>query len=303
MNAFTVRPLSSALGAEVLGLDLAHPIDEATLKALHEAWMQHLVLLFRGQTLSDPALERFSARFGPLDRKPVYSDAVLDTTTSDYVCVISNVKVDGQPIGDLGDGEAVWHTDMSYNELPPLGAALYALEVPSGPGGETGFSNMYRAYETLPHALRQRIRHLQCKHDATRNSAGGLRRGMSEARDPRESPGAIHPMVRTHPVTGRDALYLGRRHNAYIVGLPLAECEALLDQVWAHAAQPQFSWHHAWRAGDVLLWDNRCVMHRRNSFDPAARRVMHRTQIQGDKPVFRARARDAVAAGIDATAH
>jgi taurine dioxygenase len=287
-SPFTVRPLSPALGAEVLGIDLARPVDEATSKALHEAWMQHLVLLFRAQNLTDPDLERFSAAFGPLDRKPLYTEGVLDTTTSDYVCVISNVKVDGKPIGDLGDGEAVWHTDMSYNELPPLGAALYALEVPSGPGGETGFSNMYRAYETLPDTLKRRVERLQCKHDATRNSAGGLRRGMSEARDPRESPGALHPMVRTHPVTGRSALYLGRRHNAYIVGLPLEESEALLDQVWAHATQPQFSWHHAWRVGDVLLWDNRCVMHRRNSFDAAARRVMHRTQIKGDRPVFRA---------------
>jgi taurine dioxygenase len=297
-SSITARPVSPIIGAEIVDLDLARPLDEATRKQIQYLWMQHLVLLFRGQKLSDPELERFSAAFGSLDRKPAYTDEVLDTTTSDYVCVISNVKMDGKPIGDLGDGEAVWHTDMSYNDVPPLGAALYALEVPSGEGGETGFSNMYLAYETLPSGLKRRIEILQCKHDATRNSAGGLRRGMPEARDPRESPGAVHPMVRTHPVTGRNALYLGRRHNAYIPGLSLEESEALLDEVWAHATQPRFSWHHSWRAGDVLMWDNRCVMHRRNAFDPAARRIMHRTQIQGDKPVFRPHAAEPQSARV-----
>lgn len=284
-TSLIVKPLSPAIGAEVGGVDLAKPPDEATFSAIHAAWMRHLVLLFRDQKLDDPGLERFSARFGALDRKPLYTDEVVDTTTSDYVCVISNVKIDDKPIGDLGDGESVWHTDMSYNELPPLGAALHALEVPPG-GGETGFTNMYLAYETLPPVLKRQVETLQCKHDATRNSAGGIRRGMSATSDPRTSPGAVHPMVRTHPVTGRNALYLGRRHNAYIVGLSLEESEALLNEIWAHATQPQFSWHHSWRVGDVLMWDNSCVMHRRNAFDPAARRVMHRTQIKGDKPVF-----------------
>lgn len=285
-HSITAIPASSALGAEIVGVDLAEPLDEATVAAIHALWMRHLVLVFRGQHLTDAGLERFSAYFGELDRKPLYTDGVVDTTTSDYVCVISNVKIDDKPIGDLGDSEAVWHTDMSYNEIPPLGAALYALEVPPS-GGETGFSNMYLAYETLPAHLRQRVETLQCKHDATRNSAGGLRRGMVDTGDPRDSPGAVHPMVRTHPVTGRNALYLGRRHNAYIVGLPLEESEALLDAVWAHATQPQFSWHHSWKVGDVLMWDNRCVMHRRNAFDPSTRRIMHRTQIRGDQPVFR----------------
>lgn len=289
MSTFTLRAFTTAIGAEVVGLDLSQPLDDATFDAVRAAWHRHLVLVFRDQRLSDPELERFSARFGPLDRKPVYTDAVLDTTTSEYVCVISNVKVDGRPIGDLGDGEAVWHTDMSYNPLPPMAAALYALEIPPS-GGETGFANMYLAYETLPPALRARIERLACKHDATRNSAGGLRRGMPEVIDPSVSPGTPHPMVRTHPETGRNALYLGRRRHAYIVGLPVAESERLLDEIWAHATRPEFSWHHAWRLDDLVLWDNRCVMHRRNPFDPAARRVMHRTQVQGDKPYLRAAA-------------
>jgi taurine dioxygenase len=286
MPAIIVNPITDAIGAEVHGVDLAAPMDDATFSAVHAAWMKHLVLVFPQQKLTDPQLENFSLRFGALDKKPGYTADVMDTTTSDYVCVISNVKIDGKPIGDLGDGEAVWHTDMSYNPLPPMGALLYALEIPPS-GGETGFSNMYLAYETLPAALKARVEKLQCKHDATRNSAGGLRRGMPDVIDPSNSPGTVHAMVRTHPETGRNCLYLGRRRHAYIMGLPLPESEKLLDEIWAHASQPQFSWHHTWRLNDVLMWDNRCVMHRRNPFDPAARRVMHRTQIIGDKPYFK----------------
>jgi taurine dioxygenase len=294
MSTMTVRPFTEVIGAEISGIDLARPLQDSELDAIKQVWHRHLVLVFRDQALTDPQLERFSARFGALDRKPIYTDEVVDTTTSDYVCVISNVKIEGKPIGDLGDGEAVWHTDMSYNELPPSAAALYALELPPA-GGETGFANMYAAYETLAPQLKQRVRTLWCKHDATRNSAGGLRRGMPEVTDPSTSPGTPHPMVRTHPETGRDALYLGRRRHAYIVGLPVAESERLLDEIWAHASQPRFSWHHTWRLGDLVLWDNRCVMHRRNPFDGAARRVMHRTQVQGDKPFLRAARDEALA--------
>src|SRR5438132_1160628 len=136
--------------------------------------------------------------------------------------------------------------DMTYNDVPPMGSALYALEVPPS-GGDTGFANMYLAYETLPLALKARVETLQCKHDASRNSAGGIRRGMPEKVDLVNGPGAIHPLVRTHPVTGRNALFLGRRRNAYIVGLPVEESEALLDELWAHATQPRFTWHHQWR--------------------------------------------------------
>lgn len=294
MSTISVRPLSEALGAEVMGVDLSQALDAPTVNALRAAWLQHLVLVFPGQRLSDPQLERFSARLGSLERKPLYTNEVVDTTTSDYVCVISNVKIDDKPIGDLGDGEAVWHVDMSYIECPPSGAALYALEIPAQ-GGDTGFANMYLAYETLPAPLRARIESLHCKHDATRNSAGGLRRGMPDVIDPRTSPGAVHPMVRTHPETGRNALFLGRRRYAYIVGLPLEDSEHLLDDVWAHATQPKFTWHHRWRTGDLVLWDNRCVMHRRDAFDPSARRVMHRTQILGDRPYFRTEQGRAVA--------
>jgi taurine dioxygenase len=286
---FNVEPTGKSIGADIEGVDLSRDLDPATCEKIGQAWWQHLVLRFRGQRLTDSDLERFSARFGKLDRMPVLSSKTIDTTGSPYVTVISNVVVDGKPIGDLGDAEALWHTDMSYNDVPPMGSALYALEVPPA-GGETGFCNMYLAFEMLPAAMRKRVSALQCKHDSSRNSTGMLRVGYSDAQDPRECPGAVHPLVRTHPVTGRSALFLGRRRNASIVGLPLAESETLLDELWAHATRPEFTWHQEWRVGDLVMWDNRCVMHRRNAFDPSSRRVMHRTQISGDKPFHRAAA-------------
>jgi taurine dioxygenase len=172
---------------------------------------------------------------------------------------------------------------MSYNPEPPSASVLYALEIPPA-GGDTGFTNMYLAYETLPDELKRAVEGRVCKHDASRNSVGELRRGFSEVTDPRETPGAEHPLVRTHPVTGRKALFLGRRRNAYVPGLSLPESEALLDRLWAHATRPELTWYQVWKIGDLIMWDNRCTMHRRDAFDPTSRRVMHRTQIRGDRP-------------------
>jgi taurine dioxygenase len=143
---------------------------------------------------------------------------------------------------------------------------------------------MYLAYETLPEELRRRVEGRLCRHDASRNSAGELRRGFTEVSDPRQAPGADHPIIRTHPVTGRKAIFLGRRRNAYIQGLALEESEQLLDALWAHATRSELTWYQQWRVGDLVLWDNRCVMHRRDEFDPNSRRLMHRSQIKGDQP-------------------
>jgi taurine dioxygenase len=194
--------------------------------------------------------------------------------------VISNIKAqDGVPIGGLGDGEAIWHADMTYVENPPMGAVLHALEVPPS-GGDTYWANMYLAYETLSEPLKRRIERLEAIHDATYNSAGAMRKGYQEVTDPRNAPGARHPLVRTHPETRRKSLFLGRRRNSSIVGLDLSESETLLDALWAHATQPRFTWRQEWRVGDVLVWDNRCTLHRRDAFDPRARRLLHRTQIR-----------------------
>jgi taurine dioxygenase len=274
-----VSPTQAALGAEVRGVDLRN-LDELQFAALKRAWHDHQVILVRGQTLSDQDLIAFSRRFGDLDWAPVQETGRRFVEGLPEIYIVSNVTVNGQPIGSLGAGEAVWHTDMSYLDVPPMASMLYALEVPSA-GGNTSFCSMYAVYEALPDKLKHRIANLKIKHDGTYNSGGYLRQGVTATDDPRTSPGALHPLVSTHPDTGRRMLYLGRRRNAYLVGLELSDSEALLDELWDFVERPEFAWEHVWRVGDLVLWDNRCTMHRRDPFDASARRIMHRTQIKG----------------------
>jgi taurine dioxygenase len=286
MSQTRVRAVAtgSALGAEVIGVDLQN-VDDHTFRAIHKAWLDHLVLLFREQKLSDDQLIAFSRRLGELDLAPIQETGRRFVEGYPEIYIVSNVIEKGAPIGSLGAGELVWHTDMSYQEDPPKASMLYALEVPPE-GGKTGFVNMYEAYQALPSQLKERITGLGVKHDGTYNSGGYIRAGVTPTDDPREAPGMIHPLVCTHPETGRKCLYLGRRRNAYIEGLPLAQSEALLDEIWAYATRDELTWYNDWRVGDLVLWDNRCTMHRRDPFDPAARRVMHRTQIKGEtRPV------------------
>jgi taurine dioxygenase len=281
-----VRPADAALGAEVRCGDLLGASEE-TFAEIRKAWLDHLVLVFRGQTLSDDELLALGARFGTLDdtHRPQPSDQPGQHAQRKALSVVSNVVEDGKPLGALGHGDLVWHTDMSYIPVPADASVLYSLEVPAQ-GGETGFCNMYLALGTLPSDLRSRVGHMSIKHDATHNSGGFLRHGYEVPTDPSVSPGPSHPAVRTHPETGIDALYLGRRPHSYIHGLSVQESEALLDRLWAHAAKPELAWYHKWAKGDVVIWDNRCTMHRRNAFSDAARRIMHRTQIKGTKPFY-----------------
>jgi alpha-ketoglutarate-dependent taurine dioxygenase len=282
--SITVTPTGAALAAEVGGVDLRR-LDVGDFAAIHRAWLDHLVLLFRGQTLSDDDLTEFSRRFGALDLAPIQENGRRFVEGYPEIYVVSNVIENGVAIGSLGAGEAVWHTDMSYLQDPPKASMLYALEIPPA-GGNTGFTNMYRAYESMPEALRRRIAGRRVKHDGTYNSGGFVRQGVTPTDDPREAPGTYHPIVCTHPETGRQCLYLGRRRNAYIEGLELAESEALLDEVWAFATRDELTWYNTWRVGDLVLWDNRCTMHRRDPFDAGSRRIMHRTQIKGEaRPV------------------
>ena len=283
-TGITVIATGASLGADIVGVDLSKRIDSVTFKAIEDAWHQHLVLRFRGQQLDDPGLLRFARLFGELDKAPIHAGHEVEDPFPE-ITVMSNIKVNGQAIGNLGHYEAVWHTDMSYNERTPIGSLLYSIEVPAI-GGDTGFANMYAAYDTLPVELKRAIVGLQCRHDSSRNSAGELRKGQNEVTDPREAPGAVHPIIRTHPATHRNALFLGRRRNACIIGLRLAESEELLDKLWAHASQRRFAWYQKWKVGDLIMWDNRCAMHRRDAFDPESRRLMHRTQVRGDKPFF-----------------
>jgi alpha-ketoglutarate-dependent taurine dioxygenase len=278
--AAQIVPTGGALGALIEGLDL-RAIHDQEFELIHRAWLEHLVVVMRGQQLTDEHLIAFSRRLGKLDWAPVQETGRRFVEGHPEIYVVSNVIENGVPIGSLGAGEAIWHTDMSYLEKPPKASMLYALEVPPA-GGDTYFCNMYRAYESLPEALQRRIDGLRIKHDATYNSGGYVRQGLNAVDDPVRSLGVYHPVVITHPETGRRALYLGRRRNAYLEGLPLPDSEALLDELWSYAEKDEISWRHQWRVGDVVLWDNRCTMHRRDPFDPATRRILHRTQIQGE---------------------
>jgi taurine dioxygenase len=279
-EVIAVIPTTPVLGAEIRVGDL-RSLDEAAFERVLRAWHDHAVVLFRGQALSDRDLVAFSRRFGDLDWAPIQETGRRFVEGMPEIYIVSNVKVNGEPIGSLGDGEAVWHTDMSYLDMPPKASMLYALEIPTS-GGNTSFCSMYAVYDALPDALKRRIAGLEIKHDGTYNSGGYVRQGVAATDDPRTSPGAMHPLVCTHPDTGRRMLYLGRRRNAYIGGLELAESEALLDELWSYVERPELAWEHVWRVGDLVLWDNRCTMHRRDAFDPEQRRVMHRTQVKGE---------------------
>lgn len=285
-----IAPLSSAVGAEVVGVDLSAPLDSQSFETVYAAWLEHGVLRFRDQKLSDPNIVDFSRRFGELDLAPVKGHGRAAVEGLPEMFVISNVVENGESIGSLGDDELLWHTDMAYTEEPPKASCLYALSV-SETGGETGYIDMHSVYETLPSDLKQQVEGRTIKHDSVYTLDGFLRDGSGERINPDEVDvstiaGPSHPVVRTHPETGRKALYLGRRQNTYINGLTVEDSETLLDRLWDHvgAQSPSSSWHQDWRVGDLLIWDNRRVMHRRNSFPTTSRRVMHRTQVKGDRP-------------------
>jgi len=186
-----VVPTSGGLGAEICGVDLRY-LDDAGFAEIRRAWRDNLVLLFRGQHLSDADLIMFSRRFGDLDLAPVQESGRRFVEGLPEIYIVSNVVRDGEPIGSLGSGEAVWHTDMSYLPDPPMASMLYALEIPPT-GGNTGFINMYAVYEAIPEDLKRQIAELRIKHDGTYNSGGYIRQGVDPSDDPRASPGAFHP--------------------------------------------------------------------------------------------------------------
>src|SRR5580692_5150550 len=284
--AIAIRNLGAPLGAEIDGVDVSKPLPQADIDAIEVAWRERLVVVFHGQDLSDPQLIDFSRNFGELDPPGPNPYGEPFNKAHPELNVISNVVENGKPVGNLGDGEAVWHADMTYVDVPPKAALLHALEVPPpDAGGNTYFANMFAAYETLPAELKRAAEGKIAVHDASRNSAGMLRKGYKDVTDVRETVGAHHPLVRTDPNTGRKALFLGRRPNSYVVGLSVADSEALLDALWAHATEKRFAMCHEWRVGDVLMWNNLSVLHRRDPFDPKTRRVMHRSQIKGNERI------------------
>jgi taurine dioxygenase len=276
VSPITKRPLSDVVGAEIQGVDLSQPLDESTFDAVKEAWLEHNILLFRDQDVSEESQIRFASYFGPL------TSSVFSTTDKapSPIMLVSNIRKEGKPIGELPDGEMWFHSDQCYIEKPCAGTMLYAIEIPSH-GGNTIFGNMYAAYETLPEAMKSRLAGLKAMniYDYKVNSIARVTLPGSDA------PRYAHPVVRTHPETGRKALYANRLMTAYIEGLPAEESDSLLNYLFDHQEERRFCYEHVWRKGDYLLWDNRCTTHARTDFPSNERRLLRRIIVLGEKPM------------------
>jgi taurine dioxygenase len=274
IDAITTRPLSPAIGAEIQGVDLSKPIDEATKQKMLDIWHDNLVILLRNQDLDEDSHVRFADAFGEPAK---VSSGRAFSKKHPSVMLISNIRENGEAIGALPDGEMHFHTDQCHQPRPAKATILYAMEVPRE-GGDTLFANAYLAYETLPDNIRQKIEGRRAlnayEKDSTMRSAG-------------YENGAFcwHPIVRTHPVTGRKALYVNRLMTREIEGLPKEESDAILDYLFEHQEQDKFVYGHKWKPGDVLMWDNRCSLHARTDFSAGERRLMRRVTILGEVPV------------------
>jgi taurine dioxygenase len=286
----SIESNGSAVGAIVRGIDLAQPIAEDIAQRLRDAWQEHLVLLFPEQYLEPAGFLNAANVFGTpqegANRRYIGAAGIDQDNQYPAIMLNTNLDADGKPVREndgLGSLEVVWHSDNSYIEEPPVGSMLYALEAPRD-SGLTSFSNQYLAYEGLSDGIKARIKGRWAKHDASRNSAGMLRPGIKTPERPEDVPGPFHPMVIRNPESGRECLYLGRRRifpSQFIEGLPIEESEELLDILWAAATRDELTWTHVWSPGDVLLWDNRYVMHHRTPISETQRRIMIRTQFEG----------------------
>ena len=277
-----VTPLSTACGAEVKGVDLTGPLTAATIAAIKEAWNSYLVLVFRGQTLSQDDQLRFASYFGELgDRKkaPEHLRTRAEGSRQDNqkILLVSNIKVDGQAIGAFGEGEFWFHIDGGYTPRPYRYTFLYALELPSL-GGNTKFANMYKAYEAVPAALKEKLRgrkalHIHEYNRAKQASSSGDISGISHH---------FHPVFITHPDTGRKTLFVDRLMTTRIEGLSAEESSAILDQLYEIGERREFIFEHVWRLGDFVMWDNRCSTHARTDFPKDERRLLRRCTVEGE---------------------
>jgi taurine dioxygenase len=272
-----VVPLTKHIGAEIRGVDLRDKPDEETVRAIYQAWLDHLVIIFPGQKLSQEDLVRATGFFGQLGElhRPAKFFPAGYSQLLPGIMLISNIRENGEPIGALPDGEMMFHHDMIHNERPSKATMLYAVEIPST-GGNTLFASGYAAYDALDPAIRDRLEGKQALHHY---NYGSTMRG-----DGKGTPAfgeCVHPVFRTNEDTGRKAVYVNRLMTVKILGLPDDESDRLLDLLWAHCEQPEFVYEHVWRVGDLLLWDNRCSSHARTDFPSTERRLMLRTTVQG----------------------
>lgn len=272
-----VVPLSPHIGAEIRGIDLRTRPDAETIAAIYQAWLDHLVLVFPDQKLSQEDFLRVTEYFGDVGqvhRPPKYFPPGFSRILPN-ILMISNIRENGEPIGVLPDGEMMFHHDMIHAEVPSKATILYSLEIP-GSGGDTLFASGYAAYDTLDPQLRARLEGKQAKHHY---NYGSQARGDDKGTDAFAE--MAHPVFRTHEETKRKAVYVNRLMTVELVDTPKAESDELLGQLFDHAEKPEFIYAHKWRVGDLLLWDNRCSTHARTDFPATERRLMLRTTVKG----------------------
>jgi len=279
LSRLDVVPLSKHIGAEIRGIDLRVPLDKETMDAIHQAWLDHSVLLFRGQSFSQEDLLRVTGCFGelaPLSRPPKFFPKGYSRLLPN-IMMISNIRENGETIGALPDGEMNFHHDQIHSEVPHNGTLLYSLEIPSH-GGDTLFAGGYAAYESLDPAIKQKLEGRRAFHHynygtTTRGDSRGVE-AFSES---------VHPVFRTHDETGRKAIYVNRLMTVRIEDMAQDESDALLNALFDHSEKPEFVYRHVWRVGDLIVWDNRCSMHARDDFPADQRRLMLRTTVKGSK--------------------
>jgi taurine dioxygenase len=286
MNATTrlstridIRPLSPALGAEILGVDLAKGVDAETAREIVAAWHRYQLILLRNQDMNEDRQVAFGGCFGTVGAWSRF--AGKQNGQHPNIMLVTNLKKDGQFVGSLPEGEIEFHSDGIYVETPLKATMLYALAIPSS-GGQTAFSNMYKVYETLPDALKTKLESKTARHAFTYNSQKADENDKKKAAE--QSANYAHPVVRTHPDTGRKALYVNRLMTEEIVGLPAEESRDILSFLYGHIERPEFVYEHEWQVGDVLLWDNRCLTHARRDFPAQELRLMRRLTIEGERP-------------------
>ena len=277
-----VTPLSSACGAQIKGVDLTKELSEPTVRAIKEAWGKHLVLVFRGQSITQHQQLRFASYFGNLGNRRKAPEQLRGRAEgirqdNEKVLLVSNIKVDGQPIGAFGEGEFWFHIDGGYTPAPYRYTFLYALELPST-GGNTMFANMYKAYEAVPTALKDKLRGRKALHIHEYNRA----KQANHSGDISGIPHATHPIFVTHPDTRRKTLFVDRLMTTRIEGMSAAESDAILQQLYEIGERREFIFEHVWRLGDVLMWDNRCTIHARTDFPKEERRLLRRCTVEGE---------------------
>jgi taurine dioxygenase len=281
---FEIRRFDAPLGAEVLGLDLGLPLSSEEFDRLHQAHLDHHVLVFRDQRITPGQQVEFSRRWGPLQRHVLHQFALEGHPET---LIVSNILQDGNPIG-LGDAGVYWHSDLSYKPRPSLGSLLHAQELPVE-GGDTLFANQHLAFDGLPDALRRAVVGLRAEHHYLKRYAELQRRSPwrpdLSAEQLAEVPPVAHPIVRTHPESGRRALFVNEHFTTRVVGLPDDESTALLDELTAHATRERYVYRHCWQPHDLVFWDNRSLQHQATGCPSEQRRKLYRTTVEGDVPV------------------